>query len=180
MIRTITALIGFFGLSSLTFSQPQPDIIDSLARGWSGGRSTPLCKPEPAATGEMVSSSSSCDWLPPQSQRVEGQVSTKRYKNDSAMVVWQRDLSVTDLHRVVDSLRYAFKLRVMTMRLCRLGSVPAGTVDGRVWEDKKLLVHISAITPPGPGPAKLLVIGIDTPSAYPDVACPKRRDADGQ
>ena len=117
-----------------------------------------------------------CDWLLPQSQRVQGQVTTARYKHDSAMVVWQRDLSVTEMHRVVDSLGYALKLRGLTMRLCRPSSVPGGTVDGRIWEDRKLLVYISAMTPPAAGPGKLLIIGTDTPSAYPDVVCPRRRD----
>ena len=173
-LRTVLAA-GLFMAGSVTYSQPQPDIIDSLARGWSGGRSTSLCKPD--GVNEKGVGISKCDWLLPQGQpRVQGEVHTTRYQADTAMVDWQRQLpGITDMNRVVDSLGFEFKRRGMTMRPCRPGMTPAGSVDSRIWEDQKLLVHISAITPPV-GPPKILVVGVNVPSSYPEVICPRRRD----
>ncbi|MEP6833486.1 MAG: hypothetical protein ABJB74_08830 [Gemmatimonas sp.] len=174
MIRKLAVVIGIMSVATVTFAQPQPDTIDSLARGWSGGRSTSLCKPD--GVDENAATLSRCEWLLPQGQRVQGEVQTTRYIADTAMVVWQRQLTnISDMNRVVDSLGIEFKLRGMTMRPCRPGTSPAGSDDSRIWEDKKLLVHISAITPPA-GRPKIIVVGTNVPSAYPEAICPKRRD----
>lgn len=170
----IIACCAAFVAVRATLAQPQPDTIDSLARSWSGGRSTSSCKPDPAAKGEE--GAVECDWLLPVGQRVEGSVLTRRYKTDSAMVIWQREMSLTEMRRVADSLNYAFQLRGLTSRTCRPGMAAAGSVDSRVWEDKGLLVHVSATSQQSAGRGKLLVIGVDKPSAYPDAICPRRRD----
>lgn len=172
-------LVVMFG-GSAAFAQPQQDIIDSLARGWSGGRSTSLCKPD--GVDENGKGVSKCQWLQPTGQaRVQGEVHTTRYAADTAMVDWQRELSsLSDMNRVVDSLGIEFRLRGMTMRLCSRGMSPAGTDDGRIWEDKKLLVHISAISPPAGGRPKIIVVGVNAPAAYPPVVCPRPRNGPGR
>lgn len=166
---------SLFLCANACFAQSKTNTIDSLARVWSGGQSSPTCTS--GGLDENGVPTHQCEWVPlgEDKSKVLGKVTTKRYKGDSAMVTWLRPtVSFSDSRRIIDSLDVALKQRGLAMRLCGESKDPSGVIRDRVWENATLLVHLSEVTPPvGTGEPKLIIMALNTPSSFPVAFCPR-------
>ena len=159
----------------VTHAQPVPDILDSLARSWSGGHGVPICRQEGVDRDGIPVQV--CEWNREPKIASTDTVRVTRYHNEPALLTWYRTADdLLDAHRILDSLGTVFERRGMTRRTCGDEVVtPAGRVSGLMWESGSLAVVANLIVPERGKPRYVAMVTI-SPTAFPEIACPKNQE----
>ena len=118
--------------------------VDSLAAGWSGGRTDPVCQIR-GPRGEFLGTEPGaeyCQWPTLVQGRIWGTVGAYRDSaNGYSHMLWERTFATdTARARVIDSLSRQFRARGLQER-------PCGD-RGYRWESRNFIVDLSRVTRP--------------------------------
>lgn len=140
----------------------------ALAHLWSGSEGPARCGSTPPPKEIMwFRGGRYCELLSPE----RGQIGFRIDANGLIRVLtWNRRVrSRAHARSVADSLDVVLGKRVSTARLCRPDS-PNRELPGMLWENERMVVHLSWVTQVDERP-DLLVIAVDDPKEYPFFLC---------
>lgn len=147
--------------------------LGQLIMHWSGGQESARCSLAGPGGELAFGDPQACEWAPVPGSGAVGRVSGSLDSSGRpTMITWERPTEgAADADRLIDSLGAAFVGYGLTARECGDGPAPAGQIRSMVWEGAALVVHLSRIVPDSGAP-RLVIMSIDRPDAFPEIACP--------